>query len=185
MPFRRNPWACIDERFPAWYGFPLPEILKCGAAAPFLKKEGAAAFLLSAVRKNLRPVQDFLHPMQIYLRPICFLGHPHAEASGRAAAVTGRMQVFSRCDVARKKAQPDGGTSAAPCGFLPCALRGVRMAYSADSGASSMRSRNWSRLGVMIICVRRLRCLPSSVSLDATGLYSPRPAAERRLGSTP
>lgn len=53
------------------------------------------------------------------------------------------------------------------------------------SGALSIRSINWSSLGVMIICVRRLRCLPTSVLLDTTGLYSPRPAAVRRLGSTP
>ena len=42
-----------------------------------------------------------------------------------------------------------------------------------------------SSFGVMIIWVRRLRCLPTSVSLGATGLYSPRPPAVRRLGSTP
>lgn len=56
---------------------------------------------------------------------------------------------------------------------------------SACSGALSMSSMNWSSFGVMMICVRRLRCLPTEVELSATGLYSPRPAAERRLGSMP
>lgn len=53
------------------------------------------------------------------------------------------------------------------------------------SGALSRRSINWSSFGVMMIWVRRLRCLPTSVSLLATGLYSPRPPAVRRLGATP
>ena len=53
------------------------------------------------------------------------------------------------------------------------------------SGALSIKSMNWSSFGVMMICVRLLRCLPNSVSLDTMGLYSPRPAADSLLGSTP
>ena len=69
-------------------------------------------------------------------------------------------------------------------GLLLCIVNtGVSTRYS--SGACSMRSMNWSSLGVMIICVRRLRCLPTSVSLVAIGLYSPRPPAVSLLGSTP
>ncbi len=56
---------------------------------------------------------------------------------------------------------------------------------SFSSGAWSMRSRNWSSFGVMIISVRRLRWRPSSESLLAMGLYSPRPAAVILLGSMP
>lgn len=56
--------------------------------------------------------------------------------------------------------------------------------YSA-SGAWSMRSRNWSSFGVMMICVRRLRARPSALALLSRGLYSPRPPAVRRLGFTP
>ena len=58
-------------------------------------------------------------------------------------------------------------------------------AFYLSSGALSIRSMNWSSFGVMMIWVRRLRCLPNSVELVATGLYSPRPPAVRRLGSTP
>ena len=57
--------------------------------------------------------------------------------------------------------------------------------YFPSSGALSIRSINWSNFGVMMICVRRLRCLPTSVPLVATGLNSPRPPAVRRLGLTP
>ena len=57
--------------------------------------------------------------------------------------------------------------------------------YFPSSGALSIRSINWSSFGVMMICVRRLRCLPTSVPLVATGLNSPRPPAVRRLGLTP
>jgi len=52
-------------------------------------------------------------------------------------------------------------------------------------GAWPIKSINSSSFGVMIIWVRRLRCLPTSVSLSAIGLYSPRPPAVRRFGSTP
>ena len=41
------------------------------------------------------------------------------------------------------------------------------------------------RFGFVIISVRRLRAFPSAVSLPATGLNSPRPAAVRRLGFIP
>lgn len=59
-----------------------------------------------------------------------------------------------------------------------------RFFYLFVSGALSMRSMNWSRLGVMIIWVRRLSWRPSGVELVATGLYSPRPPAVKREGST-
>lgn len=48
-----------------------------------------------------------------------------------------------------------------------------------------MRSRKSSSFGVMMISVRRLRCLPTSESLSVMGLNSPRPAAERRCGLMP
>ena len=60
----------------------------------------------------------------------------------------------------------------------------VPYVYS-PSGALSIRSMNWSSFGVMMICVRRLRCLPTSVSFEARGLYSPRPPAVSLFGSTP
>ena len=67
----------------------------------------------------------------------------------------------------------------------PCA-HGMVDDYSLSaSGALSIRSRNWSSFGVMMISVRRLRWRPSSVSLSAMGLYSPRPAAVMRAGFTP
>src|SRR6185312_12940632 len=49
----------------------------------------------------------------------------------------------------------------------------------------SIKSINWLSLGVMMISVRLFFTLPSGVSLLATGLYSPRPPAVRRFGSTP
>ena len=49
----------------------------------------------------------------------------------------------------------------------------------------SIKSINWLSLGVMMISVRRFFNFPSGVSLLATGLYSPRPPAVRRFGSTP
>ena len=57
--------------------------------------------------------------------------------------------------------------------------------YLLSSGAWPISSMNSSSFGVMIIWVRRLRCLPSSLVLGWRGLYSPRPPAVRRLGSTP
>ena len=62
---------------------------------------------------------------------------------------------------------------------------GTLNVFQSSFGASSIKSMNWSSFGVMMICVRRLRCFPFSVLLEATGLYSPLPAAERRFGSTP
>ena len=57
--------------------------------------------------------------------------------------------------------------------------------YLLSSGAWPISSMNSSSFGVMIIWVRRLRCLPTSVVLGWRGLYSPRPPAVKRLGSTP
>ncbi len=53
------------------------------------------------------------------------------------------------------------------------------------SGALSIRSRNWSSLGVMMISVRRFSARPEEVELVAMGLYSPLPPAVRREGSMP
>lgn len=86
-----------------------------------------------------------------------------------STAIRGVMPIWLRC---------------LSCYRFCCGIS-VYSASSVCSGAWSIKSMNWSSFGVMIICVLRLRCLPTAESLEATGLYSPRPAAVRRLGSTP
>ena len=94
------------------------------------------------------------------------------------------VQCMFRCGICRQRKTAVPGVG---CGGVcaECAVSAICLGAHSLSGACSMRSMNWSSLGVMMICVRRLRRRPVSLSLDTSGLYSPLPPAVRRLGSTP
>ena len=138
---------------------------------------------LSHLPNGMLPRLDTVLPYTASYSPNRSLQHrlspfrPGSPSPGLSWRVTrGTLQASVRlCDNKKRMShQSYGGTF-----FLLC------RDYFSASGASSIRSMNWSSFGMMMICVRRLRCLPISVPLVATGLYSPRPPAVRRFGSTP